>query len=216
LITARGVADFKFRANTYGSIVFVLTASSITEELYNFNTGQTGLLLGVPLTIGCLLGECCTGWISDQLVNRYARRHDGYRKPEARLHLAWLGLFLPAGLIMYGICVQDRGPWISLAIGMVVTSIGTQAATTLVYAYCTDCYKPQSAEVSTLINLFRQMFAFTVGFYILPFGQNKGFGTAWGSIAAINFVFWLPLLFLIWKGEEIRARQGEPDLHKDL
>ena len=150
------------------------------------------------------------------LVNRYARRHDGYRKPESRLHLAWLGLFLPVGLIISGVCVQNRTPWIGLAIGMVVTSIGTQAATTLVYAYCTDCYKPQAAEVSTLINLFRQIFAFSIGFYALPFGQHKGWGTSWGSFAAINIAFWLPLLFLIWKGEEIRARQGEPDLHNDL
>lgn len=61
-------------ANTYGSILFVLTASTITRELYNFDTSQTGILLGVPLTLGCLIGESCTGWISDWLINRSARR----------------------------------------------------------------------------------------------------------------------------------------------
>ena len=204
------------RSNTYGSIIFVLTASSISEELYHFNTAQTGLLLGVPLTIGCLIGELCTGWISDQLINRYARSHDGYRKPEVRLRLAFLGLFLPVGLIIHGVCVQHKTPWIGLAVGMVVASIGVQAGTTLTYSYCTDCYKPQSAEVSTIINLFRQIFAFSIGFYALPFGEHSGFGTAWGTFAAINFVTWLPLFYLMWKGEEIRARQGTPNLHKDL
>ncbi|KAI5461870.1 major facilitator superfamily domain-containing protein [Mariannaea sp. PMI_226] len=202
--------------NTYGSIIFVLTASTITKDLYNFDTAQNGVFLGVPLTLGCLIGEACTGWISDWLINCYARRHDGYRKPEARLHLAYLGLFVPAGLIIHGVSTQHRAPWIALAIGMVVTSIGVQAGTTLVYSYCSDCYKPQAAEISTIINLFRQIYAFTIGFYALPFGENQGFGVAWGTFAAINFVTWLPLVLLIFKGDKIREKQGTPKMHEDI
>ncbi|KAL7932212.1 major facilitator superfamily domain-containing protein [Trichoderma chlorosporum] len=203
-------------ANTYGSIVFVLTASFISDKLYHFDVAQNGLLLGVPLTIGCLIGEACTGWISDWLINRYARRNDGYRKPEARLHLAPLCLFLPAGLIIHGVSVQNDAPWIALAIGMAVASIGVQAGTTLTYSYISDCYKPQAAEVSTVINLFRQIFAFTIGFYALPFGQSAGFGVSEGVFAVINFVAWLPLILLIFRGQEIRKAQGVPEMHQDL
>jgi MFS family permease len=202
--------------NTYGSLIFVLTMSSISERLYDFNTGQTGLLIGVPLSIGCLIGESCTGWISDWLCNRYAKRHDGYYKAEVRLWLAPLALFLPIGLIIHGICVQKNQPWISLAIAEVVASIGVQAGTTITYSYCSDCYKPQAAEVSTIINLFRFVYAFTIGFYALPFGTDHGFGVAWGTLAAVNFVTWIPLVALIWVGEKIRGRQGESNLHKDL
>ncbi|KAJ5606678.1 hypothetical protein N7510_009459 [Penicillium lagena] len=203
-------------ANTYGSLVFVLTASDITEELYHFNTGQTGLLIGVPLSIGCLIGESCTGWFSDWLAARIAKRHDGYYKAEVRLWLAPLALFLPIGLIIHGVCVQAKQPWISLAAGEMIASIGVQAATTLTYSYCIDCYKPQAAEVSTIINLFRFVYAFTIGFYALPFAERVGFGSAWGTLAAINFAAWLLLLILIFKGESIRSRQGEPTLHRDL
>jgi MFS family permease len=203
-------------SNTYGSIIFVLTASSITEELYHFNTGQTGVFLGVPLTVGCLIGEAFTGWVSDWLINRYARRHDGYRKPESRLHLIYLGLFLPVGLIINGVCITHRTHWIGPAMGMVITSIGVQVSTTLVYSYCSDCYKPQAAEISTIINLFRQIFAFTIGFYALPFGEGSGFETAWSTFAAINFATWLPLLVLIYKGDAIRKMQGQPKMHEDL
>ena len=150
------------------------------------------------------------------MINRYAKSHDGYRKPEVRLYLAPLALFLPVGLIINGVCIQNKTHWIGLAAGELIASIGVQAATTLTYAYCTDCYKPQAAEVSTVINLFRQLFAFTIGFYCLPFGESAGFGVAWGVLAAINFVSWLPILFLIWKGEKIRIGQGEPNVHKDL
>jgi len=118
-------------ASSYGSIMFVLTASSISHKLYGFNTAQNGLLLGVPLTLGCLLGEACTGWISDRLINRYARGHNGYRSPEARLYLSFLGLFLPIGLIIHGLCVANDTPWIGLAAGMAIASIGVQAGTTL-------------------------------------------------------------------------------------
>ncbi len=203
-------------ANTYGSLLFVLTMSSITEDLYHFNTGQTGLLIGVPLSIGCLIGESCTGWISDWLATRYAKRHDGYYKAEVRLWLAPLALFLPIGIIICGVCVQNRQPWIALAAGELIASIGVQAGTTLTYSYCSDCYKPQAAEVSTIINLFRFLFAFTIGFYALPFGAEVGTGSAWGTLAAINFATWLLLVVMIFKGESIRSRQGEPSLHKDL
>lgn len=202
--------------NTYGSIIFVLTASSISEKLYRFDTAQNGVLLGVPLTLGCLIGEACTGWISDWLINRYARRHGGRRKPEARLHLAYLGLFLPAGLIIHGVSVANRAPWIALAVGMVVASVGVQAGTTLVYSYCSDCYKPQAAEISTVINLFRQIFAFTIGFYAIPYGTAHGYDVAWGTFAAVNFATWLPVVWLIFHGEAIRERQGAPKMHEDL
>lgn len=168
------------------------------------------------MTLGCLIGESFTGWISDLLVNRYARRHDGYRKPEIRLHLAFIALLVPIGLVIHGVCVKERTHWIGLAAGMVVTSIGLQAGTTLTYAYCTDCYKPQAAEISTIINLTRQIFAFTIGFYALPFGEGTSFAASEGTFAAINFLSWCPLMLLVWKGEEIRKSQGEPDLHNDL
>lgn len=202
--------------NTYGSLLFVLTTSSVAEELYDFDTGQIGLLIGVPLSIGCLIGESFTGWVSDWIANRYARRHDGYYKAEVRLWLAPLGLLLPIGIIIHGVCIQNKQPWISLAIASAVASIGVQAGTTLTYSYCTDCYKPQAAEVSAIINWFRFVFAFTLGFYALPFAHEAGFGGAWGTLSAINFLTWLSLLFLIWKGEKIRSYQGEPNLHKDL
>ena len=76
--------------------------------------------------------------------------------------------------------------------------------------------KPQAAEVSTVINLFRQIFAFSIGFYALPFGEGDGFDVAWGTFDAINFATWVPLLLLLWKGEAIRDRQGLPKLHEDL
>jgi MFS family permease len=203
-------------ANVYGSLLFVLSLPSLSAKIYHFGTAQTGLFIGVPLSVGCLIGESFTGWISDYFAVRYAKRHDGYYKPEVRLWLMPLGLCLPVGLIVAGFCLENGKPWITVAVGMAIASVGVQAATTLTYSYISDCYKPQAAEVSTVINLFRFVFAFTIGFYALPFGADIGQAKEWSTLAAINFATWLMLLVFVFKGEAIRKSQGLPKLHEDL
>jgi len=141
--------------NTYGSILFAVTGSRICKQVWGFDTAQTGLFMGVPLTVGCMIGEGLAGWVSDVIINTYAHRHDGYRKPEARLYLLPLTLLLPIGTATYGYCVQYHKPWIAAAVCMAVSGCGTQIATTVVYTYCTDSYKPQSSEIGAIINLFK-------------------------------------------------------------
>ena len=43
--------------NMFGSILFAVTGAHIAAELYHFNTAQTGLLMGLPLTVGCTVGN---------------------------------------------------------------------------------------------------------------------------------------------------------------
>ena len=140
-------------ANTYGSLLFGLTGASIAKDLYGFNPFQTGLWIGIPLFVGCLIGESCAGWVSDMLINAYAKRHGGYRKAEVRLWLIPLCFTLCIGIITFGAMAQMNKPWIDLALPMGVAGVGLQVATTMTYTYCTDCYKPQSAEVAAVINL---------------------------------------------------------------
>ena len=142
-------------ANTYGSALFAVTGSHLATSVYHFNVEQTGLFMGVPLTIGCALGEATAGWVSDAMINAYAKRHNGYRKPEARLYLLPLTVLLPIGTATYGYCIQSHRPWIDAAVCMAVSGFGTQVGTTMVYTYATDSYKPQSGEIGAVINLFK-------------------------------------------------------------
>ena len=142
-------------ANTYGSLLFALSGANVAAKYYNFDPGQTGLLMGVPLTIGCMIGEASAGWVSDRIINAYATRHGGYRKPEVRLYLLPLTLLMNAGIISFGVCVQNKAPWIGLAISMAVAGVGLQVATTTIYTYTTDAYKPQAGEVSAVLNFSR-------------------------------------------------------------
>jgi DMSO reductase anchor subunit len=60
------------------------------------------------------------------------------------------------------------------------------------------------------------VFAFNVGFYALPFGEKVGFDASFATLAAINAVLLLPLIYMVFKGEKIREKQGLPKEHGDL
>ena len=127
-------------AFAYGTVLFATTGSSIFTTLYHFNTAQTGLMLSIPLILGCLLGEASAGWVTDYMVYQYAKRHAGDLKPEPRLNALVLALLLPLGVIIDGVCIQRHSTihWIGPALGMGIASFGLQVATTVTYSYCTD------------------------------------------------------------------------------
>ncbi len=150
----------------FASILPAVTVAILFTKTYHFKSGAIGLMLGLPLLIGSALGEFLSGPLSDWFMYRYAKRHDGERKPEARLPAALGSILLcPAGIIIYGVCLQHKTHWIGPVMGMAISSFGLQLVTTVSYAYCSDCYKPQSGEISSLYNFGRQIFAFPLGFY---------------------------------------------------
>jgi hypothetical protein len=124
----------------YGSIIFALTGASLFNEYYHFDVAQTGLILSIPLIIGCLIGELNAGWVTDWMVRRHAKRNNGHIKPEVRLNAMWGGLLVPIGLIIEGVCLSHfkTVSWVGSAFAMGIACLGLQITTTVVYAYTTD------------------------------------------------------------------------------
>lgn len=124
----------------YGTVLFAATGAQLFGELYHFHTEQTGLLLSIPLLIGCLIGEFNAGWVTDWMSNRYARTHNGERLPEARLNAIWGAVLVPVGVIIQGVCLSHSKTvgWIGTAFGMGIAGLGLQISTTVIYAYITD------------------------------------------------------------------------------
>lgn len=175
----------------FGSVLFASTGSVVFREFYHFNLIQTGLMLSIPLLIGSLLGEANAGWFVDWLMLKHSQRHDGQRPPEPRLNAMWLALLLPIGVIVNGVCISHAATtsWVGNAFGMGLANFGLQVGTTVVYTYTTDvsigvnfipecfdrilqrltdsvqCYRPQSPEISSLLNLFRSVFSAFISFY---------------------------------------------------
>ncbi|KAK0923066.1 hypothetical protein LTR91_015151 [Friedmanniomyces endolithicus] len=204
----------------YGSVLFASTGSQIFAQNYHFTLSQTGLILSIPLLVGCFIGEASTGWFTDWLVSRYAKRHGGERRPEARLDGLWLSLLVPIGVIIQGTCIYHHKtvPSIGPAIGMGLANLGLQAATTVTYAYTTDYFKPQSAEISCFLNLVRNGFSALISFYAIPLSGKINIEYAWLTFALINVAFFVPVLALKWLGPKISGMswQAPPTFHNDL
>ena len=200
------------------SVLFAVTGASLFTSIYHFQTYQTGLLLSIPLLIGSAIGESCAGWVTDHMVYVYAKKHNGYRKPEARIKAAVFALLGPIGLIIQGVCLSKKASWVGVAFGMGIANMGLQIASTTCYAYAIDAYKPQSAEISSMMNVFRQGFSFIVSFYAIPFGTRIGYEYAWLTLALINVLFWAAFMSMIRWGEGVRKKswQKPPTFHTDL
>lgn len=148
-----------------GSVLFAVTGAAAFGEIYEFDTAQVGMAIGLSTFIGTLIGELSAGPVSDRILYLQTKRSSGAFRPEARLQAIWPGFILcPAGVIIEGVCLQYETHWAGPVVGIGIAAFGLQIISTNVFAYCTDCYKPQSAEISTLLNFGRQTFSFTLGF----------------------------------------------------
>jgi hypothetical protein len=151
-----------------GTVLFAVTGAAAFGSIYKFDTLQVGLAIGVSTTIGSVVGEIFSGPVSDKVLYFANKRKGGQAEPEARLHATWPGAFiLPAGVIIEGVCLQYQTHWMGPVTGIAIGAFGLQIVSTTTFAYLTDCYKPQSAEISTLLNFGRLTFSFTLGFYMV-------------------------------------------------
>lgn len=123
------------------NIIQVTTISSyLPEEPYLFSSDQVGLM-GLPAFIGATIGSVLSGPLSDYMILRLSKRNEGIYEPEMRL---WLILgtapFILAGLILFGIAIDQGKSWIIIAIGYALASFGTAVANVLSLAYLIDAY----------------------------------------------------------------------------
>lgn len=200
---------------TFINVMPAISLATIYTKFYGLASGPIGLCLGISLTAGSVLGEFFAGRASDYLMYRMARRNKNIRTPEHRLYLSSLSaVFMPTGIIIFG-CTVGRTGYITPLVGLAVGTFGLQVASTCLYSYISDCYKPQTPESGVLFNLSRGL-SFVVGYFALPFADEVGFPAAWGTFAAVLFVFYIPIVALMGWGERWRHRLGEPAFHKHM
>ena len=201
---------------SFASILFIVTSAQIFKTLYQFQPYQTGLLLGIPLTVGSALGEILSGGFSDWVMIKRTERR-GYRRAEDRLQAIWPGAFLvPLGIIIEGVCIQKKTHYVGVGFGIGIANFGLQIVTTILYSYTAECYKAQTAELGALLNVARGILPFTVGFYAIPLGTAIGYQNAWIIFAFIQVASFFPIIALMWKGDQWRNTMGPIKFHSDL
>ncbi|RAO72324.1 uncharacterized protein BHQ10_008336 [Talaromyces amestolkiae] len=195
----------------FASILPAVTVASIFSEAFHWNTLKIGLAYGGALSIGGVLGEIAGGVVLDAIVNR-ARRNGGNPPPEVRLKAIWTGAILvPTGLIIYGFTLQYHVFWFVPLLGMAIACFGLQVIATTCYTYSIDSYRAQGSETSQLINLIRQTFGMTYAFYVVLLCKKIGYQWAFFMFAMLGSVAaFLPIVVLMFKGEEIRQKLGVP------
>jgi len=200
---------------TFINVMPAVSLATIYTHFYHLKAGPIGACLGVSLMIGSILGEFFAGRASDFVMLFFARRNNNVRKPEYRLYLCTLSaLFMPLGLIIFGATIGKYNQYVPL-VGLGVGVFGLQIASTTLYAYVSDCYKPQTPESGVLFNLSRGI-SFVVGYFALPYADAVGYFWAWFTFAAALFCFFLPIVALMRWGEGWRQRLGEPRFHRYL
>ncbi|KAL9087440.1 MAG: hypothetical protein Q9159_003652 [Coniocarpon cinnabarinum] len=200
----------------FGSVMFAVSGAPAFSEIYDFGPSQVGLCIGLGTFTGTLIGELTAGPVSDRILYLATKRNGGVPVPEARLQGTWPALLLlPAGIIIEGVCFQYETHWMGPVCGMAIANFGLQIASTGCYAYVTDCYKPQSSEISTLLNFGRQVFSFPLGFYLVPFATATTWGVAWAVLAIINAVTYSGIILLMWRGRRWREMLGSPAEEKE-
>ncbi|KAJ7590079.1 MFS general substrate transporter [Mycena floridula] len=198
------------------SILPAVTSANLFKRLYGFTSSQTGLALGLGTLIGSSLGELLGGVIIDRSM-RLSRKKTKAVIPEVRLHGIYTGVALvPIGVLIWGFCIQYKTHYIGPVFGFGITCFGIQIISTVLYAYCSDCYKPQTPEVAQIFNFGRQTVGMTVGFWAIPFGDKIGYHLMAVVLAIIALVCFLPILYLMRAGQALRAKQGAPRFNRNL
>lgn len=77
-------------------------------QYYHLAAPNVNLIYIAPL-LGAVLGELAGGPFSDFVLYQIARRNEGQRRPEMRLHAMYPGLAcIVVGLIVFGVTLQEQ------------------------------------------------------------------------------------------------------------
>ncbi|KAI9695043.1 MAG: hypothetical protein M1822_000660 [Bathelium mastoideum] len=184
---------------------------------YHFQAPRVDLAYIAPL-IGAVLGELAGGPFSDFIVQRLARRRNGQRRPETRLHSMYPALVcIVVGLVVFGVTLQQRKHYIVPLVGLTIFIFGMQASTTVVFTYPVDCYLAQGADALALVGGLKNVVSFIIPFYINPMINSIGVQDSFVSMAMISLGLALICVFsLLFYGERLRAWSGQPNWNRAM
>jgi hypothetical protein len=81
----------------------------------------------------------------------------------------------PAGLLMWGVGLNNRAPWAVPAIGSGISYGVLCAVPNIGMTYVVDTYRPVAGEAMTSLTAFKNTFAFGLSFAVYPWIVKDGF-----------------------------------------
>ncbi|KFA55326.1 hypothetical protein S40293_08926 [Stachybotrys chartarum IBT 40293] len=199
-------------AVVYGYIYLMF--SSVTQ-VFNRQYGISGSLSGLiflGLGIGSLIGVLVTSVVTDRAIKTSTAGGKAL-VPEVRLQLTPIGgLFLPAGLFMYGWSAEYHVHWIVPILGMTVMGVGNVIMFMSICLYLIDCFGIYSASALAGNTVVR-----SIGGGLLPLAGLRLFaslGVGWGnSLLGFIATAMIPIPLLLLKyGANLRERYDMKNL----
>ncbi|KIW44000.1 uncharacterized protein PV06_05044 [Exophiala oligosperma] len=209
-----------YTAITYGSllawfaIMTSVQATYLFYEPYNFSAAGVGLMNLAPF-IGTIPGTLYGGWLNDKSIMWLSKRNYGIYEPEMRLWLALpAALITPAGLLMFGIGLNNGVAWPVLAVGYGIFGFGFVVAGDIALAYSMDCYQDIIGNALVGVVFTRNAFSVLVLFTLTPWINGMGLQNMHVLVAVLCFVILLlPIPLIVW-GK--KARIATAKLYKKL
>ncbi|CAL5871014.1 uncharacterized protein PFLUO_LOCUS5256 [Penicillium psychrofluorescens] len=208
---------FMFPAVGYVGLMYGFMTASITVTIttysdwmtlppYNFNAAEIGLM-GLPPFIGTALAAVICGPLSDYLIIFLSKRNKGVYEPEMRL---WVILmfapFVPAGLLMFGIGLNNGQPWPMLAVGLGLVGFGTTPACSISLTYLTDAYTAIIADSMVGVTFIRNSISTIFVFALTPWIVSAGITGFYISFSVIVSVILLGLVIFVFFGRKFRIK----------
>lgn len=141
-----------YAALTYGFLMAWLSMFSqvvqlqMTQAPYNLDRRGLALLDLGPL-LGHVLGSLIVPALSDYWIVARARCNGGVYEPEMRLWFALGGgVFVAAGILIFGLGIADKAPIAVLLMGYIFFSLGYAICQETGLTYMTDCYHNVSSS----------------------------------------------------------------------
>ncbi|KAJ5139870.1 Major facilitator superfamily domain general substrate transporter, partial [Penicillium atrosanguineum] len=194
----------------YWWILSIITMVPAAYE--NYSPLIQGLLF-LGLFLGTIVSEiCCSGRLSDYIVERLAKRNGGVRVAEMRLWLAYPAILVTAvGSILWGVSLDKNYHWIVGQVAFFLFAAGVQVGNTVISSYIVDCYPLQSTSVITFYAVFLNLSAFINPFFIASWEASVGWTWTFTTQALIVFAGGGLVFGVLHKfGASMRAKAPQP------
>ncbi|KAK5712154.1 hypothetical protein LTR17_018109 [Elasticomyces elasticus] len=195
---------------SYGSYLIWFNVLNATASIilggapYNFSSSMVGLSY-LSAMVGVIAASLYTGYLSDWMTLKLARRNKGVFEPEQRLWgFALTTIVLPASLLLWGVGAANHVHWFGLIVAMCGTAFSNTAGITLSVNYLVDTYRDISGDGMTTVIIIRNTMSFAIGYGITPWLTNLGYQNCFISAAFIGLAASLVFLIMTWKGKSLR------------
>ena len=166
--------------------------------------------------IGGLLGKWSGGIVGDKTV-AYFERKNSQRQPEDRLWALYPMLPLMfIGCLLVGLQLQLGLHWMCLLVGGAIAFFALSGSTGILQTYTLESYVARSMDTQAVFNFWKCMWGFVTPFFCMLWGLKDGWIATYCAQGAILLGLGLIVnTFLIYKGYNLRRRQGMPIIEKN-